>query len=52
MLRYSVIFFVLAIVAGIFGFGGIAAGAASIAKILLVVFLIGAAVTFVLNLAK
>ena len=39
MLRYAVIFFVIAIIAAIFGFGGIAAGAASIAKVLFFIFL-------------
>lgn len=39
MLRWSVIFFVIAIVAAIFGFGGIAEGAADIAKILFFIFL-------------
>jgi uncharacterized membrane protein YtjA (UPF0391 family) len=46
MLRWSVIFFVIAIIAAIFGFGGIAAGAASIAKVLFFIFL----VLFVLTL--
>lgn len=46
MLRWSVTFFVIAIVAAIFGFGGIAAGAASIAKVLFFIFL----VLFVLTL--
>jgi len=40
MLRWTVIFIVLAIIAGIFGFGGIAAGAASIAKVLFFIFLV------------
>jgi uncharacterized membrane protein YtjA (UPF0391 family) len=40
MLRYAAIFFVIALVAALFGFGGIAAGAASIAKILFYLFLI------------
>ncbi len=40
MLRWTVIFLVVAIIAAIFGFGGIAAGAASIAKILFFVFLV------------
>ena len=40
MLRWTVIFIVLAIIAGIFGFGGIAEGAASIAKVLFVIFLV------------
>lgn len=39
MLRYAAIFFVIAIIAAIFGFGGIAAGATSIAKILFFVFI-------------
>jgi uncharacterized membrane protein YtjA (UPF0391 family) len=46
MLRWSVIFFVVAIVAAIFGFTGISEGAASIAKILFGIF----AVLFVLAL--
>jgi uncharacterized membrane protein YtjA (UPF0391 family) len=45
MLHYPVIFFVIAIIAGVLGFGGIAAAAAGIAKTLFVVFLIGAVVT-------
>jgi len=40
MLRWTVIFLVIAIIAAIFGFGGIAAGAAGIAKILFFIFLI------------
>jgi uncharacterized membrane protein YtjA (UPF0391 family) len=39
MLKWAGIFFVIAIVAAIFGFGGIAAGAASIAKVLFYIFL-------------
>lgn len=46
MLYYALAFFVLAIVAAIFGFGGIAAGAASIAQILFWLFVI----MFVLSL--
>ena len=46
MLRWTIIFLVIAIIAAIFGFGGIAAGAASIAKILFYIFL----VLFVLSL--
>ena len=40
MLRWTVIFLVIAIIAAIYGFGGIAAGAAGIAKILFFIFLI------------
>lgn len=52
VLHYAVVFFVIAIVAAIFGFGGIAAGAVGIAKILFFVFLAIAAVTFLMSLAK
>jgi uncharacterized membrane protein YtjA (UPF0391 family) len=40
MLYYAAMFFVIAVVAAIFGFGGIAAGAVGIAKILFFIFLI------------
>ncbi len=46
MLYWAAIFFVIAIVAAIFGFGGIAADAAGISKILFVVFLVLAAASF------
>lgn len=39
MLRWTVIFLVVAIIAAIFGFGNIAAGATQIAKILFFIFL-------------
>jgi len=40
MLRWAAIFFVIAIVAALFGFGGIAEGAASIAKVLFFIFVV------------
>jgi uncharacterized membrane protein YtjA (UPF0391 family) len=40
MLRYAAIFFVIALVAALFGFGGIAAGAVEIAKVLFFIFLV------------
>ncbi len=40
MLHYAVVFFVIALVAALFGFGGIAAGAIEIARILFVIFLL------------
>jgi len=52
MLHYSVIFLVIALVAAIFGFGGIAAGAVEIAKILFFIFAIMAVVSFVISLIK
>ena len=47
MLQYSVIFFVIAIVAAIFGFGGIVGSAAGIAKILFIGFLILAVLSLI-----
>lgn len=52
MLHYAVVFFVIALIAAFFGFGGIAAGAVSIAKILFFVFLAMAVVTLVAGLAR
>ena len=52
MLHYAVVFLVIALVAALFGFGGIVVGAVGIAKILCVVFLIMALVTFVMGLVK
>ena len=39
MLKWAAIFFVISIVAALFGFTGIAAGAAQIAKVLFFIFL-------------
>jgi len=47
MLRWALVFLVIAIVAGIFGFAGIMLAAAGIAKLLFYVFLI----LFVVSLA-
>jgi len=47
MLYYALMFFVLALVAAVFGFGGIAAGAVSIAKLLFWGFVVLAIVTAV-----
>lgn len=52
MLHYAVVFFVIALVAALFGFGGIAAGAVGIAKILFFVFVVLAVVTFLFGLLK
>jgi len=40
MLHYAAVFFVIALVAALFGFTGIAAGAVEIAKILFFIFLL------------
>ena len=47
-----VVFLVIALIAAIFGFGGIAASAVGIAKILFFVFAIMAVVSFILGLVK
>ena len=52
MLHYAVIFFVVALIAAVFGFGGIAASAVGIAKILFFIFLVLAAVAFIANLLR
>jgi uncharacterized membrane protein YtjA (UPF0391 family) len=52
MLYYAAMFFVIALIAAVFGFGGIAAGAAGIAKILFVVFIIGFVVSLVAGLIR
>ena len=46
MLYWAAVFFVIALLAAIFGFGGLAASAAGVAKILFFVFLIFAVVSF------
>lgn len=40
MLNYAILFFIIALIAAAFGFGGLAGTAASIAKLLFVGFLI------------
>jgi len=50
MLRWSLAFFIIAIVAAIFGFGGISAGAVDIARVLFIFFLVACAVLLVWGL--
>ncbi|MFT3859588.1 MAG: DUF1328 domain-containing protein [Aquabacterium sp.] len=52
MLHYAAVFFVIALIAAVFGFGGIAAGAASIAKVLFFIFLIGFVISLVVGLLQ
>lgn len=52
MLHYAVVFLVIALIAALFGFGGIAASAVGIAKILFFVFLVLAVVSFLFGLVK
>ncbi|RKP45849.1 DUF1328 domain-containing protein [Cohnella endophytica] len=46
MLQWALIFFVVAIVAAIFGFGGLVSAAAGIAKILFFIFLVLFVISF------
>lgn len=52
MLQWAAIFLVIALVAALFGFGGIASGAADIAKILFYVFVIGFVISLLLGLFR
>jgi uncharacterized membrane protein YtjA (UPF0391 family) len=52
MLRWALIFLVVALIAAVFGFGGIAAGAASIAKLLFVLFLVVFVVSLIMGLVR
>jgi uncharacterized membrane protein YtjA (UPF0391 family) len=51
MLGWGVGFLILALAAALFGFGGIIAGAAGLAKVLFFVFLVLAALSVVANLS-
>lgn len=50
MLHWAVVFFVISIVAALFGFGGIASSAVGIAKILFFIFVALFAVSLILGL--
>ncbi|MDP9170866.1 MAG: DUF1328 domain-containing protein [Acidobacteriota bacterium] len=52
MLYWAFMFLVVAILAGIFGFGIAASAAAGIAKILFVLFLIGFVVSIIMHMGK
>ncbi|MEP7155911.1 MAG: DUF1328 domain-containing protein [Betaproteobacteria bacterium] len=52
MLYYAAVFFVIAIVAGLLGFGGIAAGASSIAQVLFFIFVVLFLVSLVAGLLR
>lgn len=52
MLRYALIFFIVALVAALFGFTGIAAGAVEIARILFFIFLVLFIVSLVAGLLR
>jgi uncharacterized membrane protein YtjA (UPF0391 family) len=52
VLHYAVVFLVIALIAAVLGFGGIAADAAGLAKLLFYVFAGLSAVAFVLGLVR
>ncbi len=52
MLYYAVVFFVIALIAALFGFTGIAAGAVGIAKILFFVFVLLFVVSLIMGLMR
>lgn len=52
MLYYAVVFFVIALIAALFGFTGIASGAVSIGKFLFVLFAVLAVVSFLIGLGR
>ena len=52
MLRWAVTFFVIAIVAGLFGFTRIAGSAMDIAKILFFIFLVLAVIIFIFGRSR
>ena len=52
MLGWALLFFILALVAAVFGFGGIATGLAGIAKILFFVFLVVFVASLILNFSR
>jgi uncharacterized membrane protein YtjA (UPF0391 family) len=49
MLRWAMTFLVIAIVAALFGFGGIAASSVGFARILFVLFLVGFVITMLMH---
>ena len=52
MLQYAAVFFVIALIAAVFGFTGIAVGAAEIAKILFFIFLIAFVVSLLMGVFR
>ncbi len=52
MLHYAIVFFVVALIAALFGFGGIAAGAVEIAQALFYIFVVLFVVSLILGLFR
>ncbi len=51
MLRWALGFLIVAIIAAMLGFGGVASASAGIAKVLFFIFLVGFAIMLVIGLA-
>jgi uncharacterized membrane protein YtjA (UPF0391 family) len=51
MLSWALAFFIIAVIAAVFGFGGIAAGAAGIAKFLFLLFLAAFVITLIVGVS-
>lgn len=52
MLSWALIFFVVAIIAAVFGFGGIATASASVAQILFFLFIVLFVVSLIMGMAR
>ena len=52
MIRWIIIFLVVALIAAVFGFGGVAEGATDIARILFYIFLVLLVVSVVMRLVR
>jgi len=52
MLYYAMVFFIIALIAALFGFTGVAAGAVGIAKILFFVFVLMFVVTLLMGFMR
>jgi uncharacterized membrane protein YtjA (UPF0391 family) len=52
MLSWALIFFVVAIIAAVFGFGGIATASAGIAQVLFFLFLVLFVVSLIIGMAR
>jgi uncharacterized membrane protein YtjA (UPF0391 family) len=50
LLKWAIVFFIISLVAALFGFGGIAQGAADIARVLFFIFLAICLVLFILGM--
>ena len=52
MLHYALVFLLIAILAAVFGFGGVAFAAAGIAKILFFLFLIAFVISLIMHVGR